>query len=102
MTVSHTFGHGLVPMIFWGTGGCQGREDSGVLESLDPDGCMDGLERRDPDPTRSKILGALLKARPRLTNLLSATPQEPRQGQSLVTHRFRALSSEATARRTGY
>jgi hypothetical protein len=27
---------------------------------------MDGLELRNPDPKRSKILGALLKARPDL------------------------------------
>ena len=29
-------------------------------------------------------------------------PQESRQGQSTVSHRLRALSSEATTRRTGY
>src|SRR5262245_59502528 len=42
--MSPPFGHGLVPTIFWGTAGCQGHEDASRLESLDPDGCMDGLE----------------------------------------------------------
>jgi len=44
-----------------------------VLNCLDPDGCMDGLELRNPDPKRSKILGALLKARPDLATQLSAS-----------------------------
>ena len=53
------------------------------------------------------MLGPLLKARPRSPNLLSATPQEPRQGQSPVTPasepstlkpRLGALATDAFAR----
>jgi len=45
---------------FLGRRWAPGAGDAVGSHGLDPDGCMDGLELWEPEPRRSKILGAWL------------------------------------------